>query len=179
MEKMSFKINIGKFLYGAVFMILLPLLLVAWARATEGLIHLPVPSNDAVNIFFVCTGAVLMITAMINLSHFGKGLPMNAYPPQRFVTEGAYAITRDPIYLGAVVLCFSLSALFHSSSGFWLVSPMFTLMVIAYTVGFENERTYKLFGSQNHRSFLSLPPAVDDRPTSKERLGTFALTYPI
>ena len=75
-----------------------------------------------------------------------NGLPMNAFPPKRFVKKGIYAFTKHPIYSGAVMISFGLSIVTRSASGFWLVSPLFTLMIVAYVVGFENERTQIIFG---------------------------------
>ena len=38
---------------------------------------------------------------MLDLTCFGHGLPMNAYPPHTFVTQGMYLLFSHPIYLGA------------------------------------------------------------------------------
>ncbi len=168
---------IGKVLYGSMFIAILPALLTLWARATASLIHLPVPSNDVVAIGVIVLGLLLVLGGMHNLWFYGKGLPMNAFPPKHFVTKGVYAITKNPIYVGTVLLSFGIAALLGSASGFWLVSPLFTCMIVAYTVGFENERTEHVFGKQHYRPFLSLPEATDVALTLRDRMAAFLLAY--
>lgn len=168
---------IGKILYGIIFIVIIPSLLVIWTQCTSSEINLPVPSNQIVNSIVLALGLFLVLAGMHNLWFYGKGLPMNAYPPKSFVSNGVYSITSNPIYLGTAILSFSISALTQSASGFWLVSPIFTLMMISFTVGFENERNLKVFGQQNYRPFLSLPEVSELSPTFKDRLTVFIIVY--
>jgi hypothetical protein len=102
---------------------------------------------------------------------------MNAFPPENFVKNGIYSFTKHPIYSGTVLISFGLSIVTQSSSGFWLVSPLFTLMIVAYVVGFENERTKSVFGIQDYKSFLSLPDAENAIPSGKERITAYFLVF--
>jgi hypothetical protein len=102
---------------------------------------------------------------------------MNAFPPKKFVKNGIYAFTRHPIYFGTVLVSFGLSIVARSSSGFWLVSPLFALLILAYIVGFENERTQIIFGTQDYKPFLSLPDVSNVSPSFTEKISSYFLVF--
>lgn len=158
-------------------MVALPALLILWAYYTAMEINLPVPSNQISNYCALVIGLFFVITGMHNLWFYGKGLPMNAFPPKKFVTKGVFSIFQNPIYVGTILISFSFSAIMQSSSGFWLVCPLFTLMIISYTLGFENERNEKVFGQQRYKPMLSLPEASDEPATFKNKIAAFILVY--
>jgi len=168
---------IKKILFGALFVVVLPLLLFLWADLTGSLINLPLPGNDITGYLLLVAGISLIVSGMMHLWFFGHGLPMNAFPPSEFVKKGIYALTRHPIYSGAVFISFGVSIIAHSSSGFWLISPLFTLMIIAYVVGFENERTKINFGNQEYKTFLSLPYPMNASPSGGERVSAYLLAF--
>lgn len=174
---MKMKTLIGKILFGSIFVVIIPVLLIAWAHFTASDIALPVPSNKIVNFFALAIGAFFVIAGMHNLWFYGDGLPMNAFPPKNFVKNGAYSIVKNPIYFGTAIMSFSISAIAQSSAGFWFISPLFTLMIIAYTIGFENERNIKIFGQQPYKPFLSLSERSNEIPSPKNRIAAFILVY--
>ena len=93
----------GPVLYGLLFAVALPVLLVLWARGAApdvGLpsLHAPVPGWIA-----AASGLALVVAAMLDLWRRGGGLPMNAFPPPRLVTGGAYAVVGHPIYVGFAI----------------------------------------------------------------------------
>ena len=167
----------GKVLYGLIFIVIIPLLLILWAVGTEGLINLPVPENPVSGYILSISGLIIMLSGMLQLMIHGKGLPMNAYPPEVFVRKGLYSLTKHPVYAGAVFISFGLSIIWHSSSGIWLVTPLFTLMTVAYVAGFENEKTLMRFGKPEFRTFLSLPQNDGKQPLLHERLSSFLLAF--
>jgi protein-S-isoprenylcysteine O-methyltransferase Ste14 len=171
------KILAAKILYGILFVIIIPLLLILWAKYTDKIIKLPLPENIYYGYMLLITGALVVLSGMLHLWIFGNGLPMNAFPPRLFVKKGIYAFTKHPIYTGAIMISFGLSAACQSASGFWLVSPLFTLMIVAYVVGFENEKTRVVFGIQDYKTFLSLPTAINISPSSIERLSAYILVF--
>lgn len=164
-------------MYGILFIVVIPALLILWAKHTSGLIRLPVPTSPVWGYLLSVAGLLFVITGMIHLWIFGNGLPMNAFPPKNFVKKGIYAFISHPIYAGAVLISFGGSIVVQSASGFWLVSPLFLLMTIAYTVGFENERILRLFGPQEYKPYLSLPMNLEEYPTIKERIAAYILAY--
>jgi protein-S-isoprenylcysteine O-methyltransferase Ste14 len=169
------KVFIFKVLYGLLFVAAVPALLILWAKLTDKLIVLSVPGNNLTGGFLLAAGALLLVSGMLQLMISGKGLPMNAFPPARFVKTGVYAFISHPIYSGAVLISFGLAMIMRSSSGFWLVSPVFTLMTVSYVAGFENERTESHFGKSDYTTFLSLPPADDVKPSLREKFSACLL----
>jgi protein-S-isoprenylcysteine O-methyltransferase Ste14/membrane-associated phospholipid phosphatase len=167
----------GRLFYGLLFVVILPALLVIWTRATNGIISLPVPENTLYGYILFFAGTGFVFSGMLNLWNLGKGLPMNAFPPERFVKGGIYSLIRHPIYSGAVLISFGLSIISHSASGLWLVSPVFILLITAYVTGFENERIVATFGKQDYRPFLSLPYHTEDKPVFYERLSSYFLVF--
>lgn len=167
----------GKILYGLFFVAVVPFLLIIWAKCTGNFVKLPLPENLFFGYILLISGLFFVIAGMWSLWRLGKGLPMNAFPPERFVKKGIYAFTKHPVYTGAALISFGVSAVGCSASGFWLVSPLFVLMMIAYVVGFENERTQKIFGVQNYNPFLSLPAPSDISPSLAERISAYLLVF--
>ncbi|MGD0340920.1 MAG: prolipoprotein diacylglyceryl transferase family protein, partial [Bacteroidales bacterium] len=160
-----------------LFVAVIPVILILWAKCTKDVVKLPMPDNLLYGWILLIAGAILVCAGMWSLWRSGKGLPMNAFPPKRFVKNGIYAFTRHPIYLGATLISFGLSVLTRSASGFWLVSPVFLLLMVAYVAGFENERTQSFFGRQDYEPFLSLPAASDALPSFTDRLSSYFIVF--
>ncbi|MBK7626642.1 MAG: prolipoprotein diacylglyceryl transferase [Bacteroidales bacterium] len=175
MEKI--KVLTGKVLYGFLFVAVIPSLLVLWAEQSGDIIKLPVLEETWPGYLLLATGIALIAAGMLHLWFLGKGLPMNAFPPERLVTRGVYAFTKHPIYAGAVLVSFGLSVSFQSSSGLWLVSPFFTLMTAAWVEGFENERTKEVFGDQEYKTFLSVPVKDTNQPSVMERISSYLVVF--
>jgi protein-S-isoprenylcysteine O-methyltransferase Ste14 len=167
----------GKILYGLLFVVALPVVLILWAKYTGNIVTLPLPHNLLFGYMLLIPGAIFICSGIWNLWKSGMGLPMNAFPPERFVTNGIYAFIRHPIYTGAALISFGLSAVTRSSSGFWLISPLFTLLMVAYVAGYENEKTESHFGKQEYKPFLSLPLNSDTSPSFAERVSALLLVF--
>jgi hypothetical protein len=50
-------------------------------------------------------------------------------------------------------------------------------MIVAYVVGFENDRTQIIFGNQDYKTYLSLPIASDSSPSFIERISSYFLVF--
>lgn len=168
---------LGKIIYGCLFVVVLPYLLILWAGATDNLVQIPVPDYPYIGLLNVGIGLYFIFSGMFSLWYYGEGLPMNAYPPDKFVSKGVYSFTSHPIYLGSILVSFGLSIWVKSSSGFWLVSPLFLFMIVAYVLGFEKEKTEKLFGVQTFKPFLSLAEGNSQSTNLKSKLATFILIF--
>jgi len=167
----------GRILYGLLFAVVIPVILILWANYTKSIVTIALPLNLLPGYSLLITGAIFVSTGMWNLWRSGNGLPMNAFPPEKYVKNGIYSFIRHPIYSGAALISFGLSAVTGSSSGFWLVSPIFALLMAAYVTGFENEKTWSVFGVQDYKPLLSLPPASDNLPMFSERITSYFLVF--
>ncbi|HJW74511.1 MAG TPA: prolipoprotein diacylglyceryl transferase family protein [Thermoleophilia bacterium] len=165
-----------RLLYGLLFVVVVPAGLIRWAAATAVSVPLPVSPRLWPGGIAVGAGLVLMASGMAALAAFGRGLPMNAFPPPRYVSRGIYRLTSHPIYVGFVLCCFGVSILMQSSSGVWLVSPVVALAVTALVLGFERQDLRDRFGLEAiHIPLISLPPDSLDPVEARHRLATYVL----
>ena len=162
-------------LYGLAFTALLPVLLVLWAAGAQRQVTLPVPGPPALGVLLVALGAVLLAAGIASILRYGEGLPMNAFPPARFVTGGAYRIVRHPIYVGFALLCFGAALAARSAAGFWLVAPAAALGCAALVLGYERLDLERRFGRVPYRPWLSLPGSDDRAPSPSERIAVCVL----
>jgi protein-S-isoprenylcysteine O-methyltransferase Ste14 len=153
---------LAKTLYGAFFVVVLPAALVVWARAAEGSIHLATPQSTLWGAALAATGLIILLSGMLSLWGYGGGLPMNVFPPPRFVTQGLYALIPHPIYGGFVMLCGGVSIFFGSASGLWLVTPTVALACAALVLGYELPDLRQRFGAQ---VLAAWTPDGDTAPT--------------
>ena len=128
----------GKILYALLFLIVVPMLLWFWAKFSEHLIQYPAIDSPEAGWTLTIIGGVLILWGMFALRKFGNGLPMNAFPPEKFVTQGPFRLFRHPIYWGFGMLLFGVFILSQSAAGLWLVTPvtilsMMALVSVSYT----------------------------------------------
>lgn len=155
---------IGKLIYSLIFMVVLPIGLLLWAKNASHAVFLPPISSANWGLILSCLGGVLVLTGMYALWHFGQGLPMNGYPPPKFVQDGAFKLLPHPIYTGFVLLCFGVSIYAGSAIGFWLISPIATLGCMALVWGYERIDLLQRFPSATRQYWLAIPPKGEGKP---------------
>ncbi|NNG17548.1 MAG: diacylglyceryl transferase, partial [Gemmatimonadales bacterium] len=169
---------VGKLLYGIVFVVLAPALLVWWAVATARTVPLPTVPYPWAGLPIVGFGLGLIAAGMGALMVYGRGLPMNPYPPPVYVIRGIYRFTPHPIYVGFVLCCFGASVALESASGFWLVSPVVALALTALVLGYERHDLIRRFGTEAFRPpLVSLAPDRLRTPTSWQRASVYLLVF--
>lgn len=162
--------NIGKIIYALTFLVLFPAGLWFWAKFTEQIILLPAIESKIAGGILMVVGCSLMLWAMFALQYYGKGLPMNAYPPPVFVTQGPYRLFRHPIYWGFGLLMIGYFIYSGSASGFWLVSPLTVMGMVALVLGHESIDLKKRFPDQFIRTVLDYPEDKTDSADFRDRL---------
>jgi protein-S-isoprenylcysteine O-methyltransferase Ste14 len=165
---------LGKVLYALLFVVILPVVLAAWAHALVRSVALPAYASPAAGGAVLALGVALVLAGMHALWVHGGGLPMNAFPPPRLATRGAYALTRHPIYVGFVLACGGASIAVGSAAGLWLVTPLAALGTVALVYGFELPDLVARFGALPSPA-VRLPPALDRSPTAGERVAAYLL----
>ncbi len=168
---------LGPILYGALFVVLVPVVLVLWAGATAEVVGLTTVHAPWIGWSVALLGVVLIVASMTALWVWGRGLPMNAYPPPVYVQRGPYRFTGHPIYVGFGMVCIGAAVAVGSSSGLWLVSPMVLLGMAALVMGYENRDLEKRFGDAVSAPLLSLTPDDGSRPTAWHRASIFVLVF--
>lgn len=149
----------GPILYGLAWTVVAPAVLLWWALATEDAVPLPAIHSPVVGGALAAGGLVLMALGMAALKVHGQGLPMNAYPPPRYVTRGVYGWISHPIYVGFVILAAGVSVAAGSASGLWLVTPAAALALTALVLGYESHDLRRRFGKAVQPPRLALPQA--------------------
>lgn len=156
---MALNPRLGQTLYGGLFIILLPALLAIWAwRLDQSTMEFwPIPVPFWVGVGLLLAGLSLMLASMHALWVIGQGLPMNAYPPPRYVVTSTYAVFAHPIYVGFISTVAGLSIAVDSPAGLWVVTPVMVLAVIALVAGYEGPRLRGRFGDRLDPPLLGLP----------------------
>ena len=167
--------HIGPFLYGAVFVVLIPASLVAWGALVAPNVGLPPVRMTGAGKFLAAAGLLFMGWGMLSLLRFGDGLPMNPYPPENYVTRGAYRIMPHPIYFGFTLACAGFSLIAGASGGLWLVTPLVALGVAALVLGYERIDLRDRFGEIRGGAYFRLPPGDDHRPSLRDTLSVYVI----
>ncbi len=165
-------LHIGKLLYAVTFLLLIPAGLCFWAKYTEPLISLPGIESKSLGAILMIVGCAFMLWAMVVLIIRGKGLPMNAYPPTKYVTSGPYRLFKNPIYWGFGIIMLGCSIFTGSASGLWLITPLTILGIIALVLGYEEIDLKNRFPDQNIRTLLDLPQKQDASASLRDRLAS-------
>ncbi|MEZ4406292.1 MAG: prolipoprotein diacylglyceryl transferase [Polyangiales bacterium] len=160
--------RVGKALYGALFVALLPALLVLWARAASPAVPLPTPRSLVGGLALALAGLALIFGGWHALKVHGGGLPMNAFPPPRRVSRGVYRLFAHPIYVGFAGAVLGVSLAVGSPAGVWLVSPMTALASAALVYGYERHDLLRRFGAL-HTPWMALAPDEAAPPHEGER----------
>lgn len=70
--------------------------------------------------------------------------------PSHLVTEGPFRLTRNPMYLGLVLLLIGLAGLLGSVSP-WVIIPLFVLVIDRSIIPLEEEKMGRIFGEEYER----------------------------
>ena len=175
---MGIALTIRKALYGALFVIVLPLVMLAWASWLEPEFScMPVISSDLIGAGFLAPGFLMLALGMATIVSKGEGLPMNAYPPRKFVDTGIYSIIAHPIYTGFLLMVMGYFVFRGSASGIWYVAPLSTLLVLALYLGYERHDMLRRFGPRASMPALRLPPDSLSAPLAADRLSAYLLVF--
>lgn len=160
-----------KVLYGALFVAGLPLALVLWAHGARSAVHLAPLHSIGWGCALLAFGMLAMAAGMVSLWVSGGGLPMNAFPPPRFVAGGVYGLVPHPIYGGFTIACAGAAIYFGSASGLWLVTPSVALASAALVLGYELPDLRNRFGAPAFSPWL--PQDRPQAPSLLERLRVY------
>jgi protein-S-isoprenylcysteine O-methyltransferase Ste14 len=133
--------------YGGLFVVVLPVALILWARRLDTLLSLSPVGPWWPGVVLAAAGGLLMAVAAASLWFDGGGLPMSPFPPARLVSRGVYRVVADPMYVGAIFLCGGLSLIAASPAGVWIVTPVLALSAAAFVLGYERDATRTRFGA--------------------------------
>ncbi len=136
--------NLAKFLYGFLFVVLLPVFLIYFTARVE--IAVSISPNRPAGAAIAVLGLAVMLWGMVDIRVRGEGLPMNAFPPKKLVVGGIYGWVPHPIYTGFVLICLGLGLYFGSAVAILVTTPMVALSATALVMGYERPYLLKRFG---------------------------------
>ena len=163
--------HLSKVLYGALFVVVLPLALMFWAHGARDAVHIAALHEPVFGAMVTALGVAVTLAGMASLLRYGGGLPMNAFPPPRFVENGIYGLVPHPIYGGFVIACAGVAIYFGSASGLWLVTPAVALASAALVLGYELPDLRNRFGMRKFS--LWLPLGRPEAPSLLERFRVY------
>lgn len=161
----------GKLLYAMLFNLVLPAGLWGWACASEANVGLPSIHAPRLGLALLSAGLGLVAAGMAALMVWGRGLPMNAYPPPSLVARGVYRLLSNPIYLGFTLACAGAACWGGSASGLWLVAPSVGVSSAALWFGYERQSLVRRFGALERAPFFGLPRDAESAASLGERVG--------
>lgn len=159
----------GKWLYGAFFLVVFPALLVLWSYFMADISWPPVHSPGW-GLGLGLAGLLLMVWGMYALWRYGRGLPMNAYPPTVYVDRGPYRWLRHPIYWGFGIFLVGASIYLGWAAALWVVTPVTILGMIALVWGYERLDLAERFPGRHESVLLDLPSNTHEPPRRVHRL---------
>jgi membrane-associated phospholipid phosphatase len=162
---------LAKVIYGFTFVVAVPVALAAWAHASRPAVHLAVLHYPIFGACLAGVGVAMMLAGMLSLWRHGGGLPMNAFPPPRFVDRNIYGVVPHPIYAGFVIACAGVAIFCGSASGLWLVTPAVALSCSALVLGYELPDLRKRFGAPAVSCWL--PQGAAGKPSFLERIRVY------
>jgi protein-S-isoprenylcysteine O-methyltransferase Ste14 len=164
-------------LYAALFCLVIPAALVAWAAALSPLVPWPAWHSPWLGAVLVLGGVTLMLAAFDSLRRHGRGLPMNAFPPPVYVSQGPYRWMRHSIYTGFCLAAAGAALATGSRGGTWVVAPLVVLGCTALVLGYEGPDLERRFGEEavRHRPWLHFPADGPSPPDVSDRLSVYVL----
>ncbi len=165
------RLQLVKVSYGFTFVVAVPAALAAWAHVSRTAVQLAALHSPGFGACLAAIGIAMTLAGMISLWRDGGGLPMNAFPPPRFVDRNIYGVVPHPIYVGFVIACAGVAILCGSASGLWLVTPAVALGCSALVLGYELPDLRKRFGAPAASCWL--PQGAAGKPSFVERVRVY------
>jgi protein-S-isoprenylcysteine O-methyltransferase Ste14 len=176
---MSWPAVVARGLYAALFVVVFPAWLVAWARVLDSLLDLPACRAELSGSLLAAAGLLVWGAGVVAMVRRGGGLPINAFPPPRLVTSGIYGLVAHPIYLGWVLACAGVALAAGSPGGLFVVTPTVALGCAALVIGLEGPDLRRRFGAAaSFHPWLRVPADEVAPAALRERLAVCGLLIP-
>lgn len=163
--------TVGKFLYSVLFLVVVPAGIWLWAEAIGQKLSLPAVESIVGGGLLFVAGILLLMWGMYALWKYGRGLPMNAYPPPHLVSRGPFRIFRHPLYTGFAMLTIGWFMADGQAAGFWIISPLVILSMVALVLGYEAPELKHRFPDSSFRSLTDVPENSRKQPDANDRFS--------
>jgi protein-S-isoprenylcysteine O-methyltransferase Ste14 len=110
-----------------------------------GLLDLPILTTRPIGLVVIVAALALMFTAIVQFSLVGTQILPESKTNNALVTDGVYAFTRNPMYLGMVILCLGGALWFGRLP--MLLAPVLMFAVANWAfIPFEEAKMRRQFG---------------------------------
>ncbi|MCJ7449119.1 MAG: 1-acyl-sn-glycerol-3-phosphate acyltransferase [Bacteroidales bacterium] len=147
-------------IYFAVFWLVLPGLLLVISIILDKIIFpgTKLPSGCIIPGFIlIIPGFFLLLLTIYQFKLFSGEYPVSAYPPEKIIIRGLFAVWRHPVYLFASLTLLGITMILRSAALLLIVFPVFMIFVGLYTIR-EESILVKRFGNDyvNYRKSVPL-----------------------
>ena len=104
----------------------------------------------------ILAGSLVSLRCFFDFFLVGKGTPVPTDPPQKLVVVGLYQISRNPIYVGILIILMGEAVVFNSLALFAYAVFIFCLFHI-FIVVYEEPHLHKLFGKEYEKYQNAVP----------------------
>ena len=100
----------------------------------------------AIGILLLLFGFVIYTRTVWNFASFGQGTPLPLDAPKKLVMRGLYRYTRNPMYVGVIIVILGWTSLFADA---WLLFYALgvCLVVHLFVIGYEEPHLRRQFGT--------------------------------
>ncbi|MCX6276424.1 MAG: isoprenylcysteine carboxylmethyltransferase family protein [Bacteroidetes bacterium] len=102
--------------------------------------------------FLFALGLLIMTSCIVSFAVKGKGTLSPADPTKKLVTSGLYRFSRNPMYVGVMLILIG-EALFFQAFGLWIYFLIIFFIFNVFTILVEEPRLLKDFG-QDYRIYM-------------------------
>jgi protein-S-isoprenylcysteine O-methyltransferase Ste14 len=104
-------------------------------------------ATAVVGLFLIGGGAAVLLWSVVRFGVEGQGTLAPIDPPTKLVQEGLYRYTRNPMYLGALVILIGEVVVFRSRALLWYAAIWF-VAVNLFVVFYEEPTLRRRFGER-------------------------------
>jgi protein-S-isoprenylcysteine O-methyltransferase Ste14 len=109
---------------------------------------LQMPARLATALVFAVVGVAIAIAGIVSFRHAKTTVnPLKPEGTSSLVTSGVYRLTRNPMYLGAMIALVGWAAFLSNAVGFVFI-PLFVFYMNLFQIGPEERALTALFGSE-------------------------------
>jgi len=102
--------------------------------------------NNEISLFFLIAGVLIIGVSIVTFSMADTTItPLHPDKSNHLVTTGIYQYTRNPMYLGLLLILFSIG-LYLQNLACMFVLPIYVWFISKYQILPEEELLFKLFG---------------------------------
>ena len=98
--------------------------------------------------FMIIIGLIIILSAIILFKKYQTTItPLNPFNATKLITDGIYKFSRNPMYLGLLLVLLGISIIINLTGGFFLI-PLFILYLNLFQIIPEENAMLDLFNDE-------------------------------